>query len=276
MWYGKAPGLDRAADSLRHGNFVGVSRTGGGLAVVGDDPSCKSSTIPSASEPMFASLHMPVFFPGNVQEVLDLGLHAFACSRASGLWVGFKIVTNVADGVGTAAVAPDRVLPTMPTVEWDGRPYEHVPNAEPARAGVARDGAHAARAAQELALAYARENGINRIEGAREAWLGIVAPGKSYYDLMHALRSLGLDGRALDRAGIRILKLGMVWPLEQEMAREFARGLDEVVVAEEKGRSSRRCSRRRSTARPTLRASSASATSGAIRCCRPTSTSMPT
>src|SRR5215212_9485191 len=128
MWYGKAPGLDRAADSLRHGNFVGVSRTGGALAIVGDDPGCKSSTIPSASEALFASLQMPVFFPGNVQEVLDLGLHALACSRASGLWSGFKIVTSVADALGTAAVARDRVMPVMPTVEWNGKPYEHVPN----------------------------------------------------------------------------------------------------------------------------------------------------
>ena len=106
MWYGKAPGLDRAADSLRHGNFVGVSRTGGALAIVGDDPSCKSSTIPSASESLLASLQMPVFFPGNVQEVLDLGLHALACSRASGLWSGFKIVTSVADAVGTPPWSP--------------------------------------------------------------------------------------------------------------------------------------------------------------------------
>ena len=90
MWYGKAPGLDRAADSLRHGNFVGVSRTGGALAVVGDDPSCKSSTIPSASESLLASLHMPVFAPADVQDVLDLGLHAYACSRASGLWCGVQ------------------------------------------------------------------------------------------------------------------------------------------------------------------------------------------
>ena len=104
MWYGKAPGLDRAADALRHGNFVGVSRTGGALAVVGDDPSCKSSTIPSASESLLASLHMPVFAPGDVQDVLDLGLHAYACSRASGLWCGMKIVTSVADASGTAIV----------------------------------------------------------------------------------------------------------------------------------------------------------------------------
>ncbi len=235
MWYGKAPGLDRAGDSLRHGNFVGVSRTGGALAVVGDDPSCKSSTIPSASEPMFASLHMPIFFPGSVQEVLDLGLHAFACSRASGLWVGFKIITNVADAISTAAVAPDRVTPVMPTVEWNGQPYEHVPNASL----LAPDSLEMERTLlgprTELALAYARENGVNRIEGAREAWLGVVVPGKAYYDLMHALRSLGLDGGALDRAGIRILKLGMVSPLEPQIAREFAQGLDEILVAEEKG-----------------------------------------
>jgi indolepyruvate ferredoxin oxidoreductase len=87
----------------------------------------------------------------------------------------------------------------------------------------------------ELALAYARENGVNRIEGAPDAWLGIATAGKSYYDLLHALRNLGLDERALGRAGIRILKLGMVWPLETQIVREFARGLDEVVVVEEKG-----------------------------------------
>src|ERR671910_2245786 len=123
MWYGKAPGLDRAADSLRHGNFVGVPRTGGALAVVGDDPGCKSSTIPSASESLLAGFHMPVFFPGNVQEVLDLGLHALACSRASGLWAGVKIVTNVADAVGTAEVAPDRVAPVLPDLGYEHQPH---------------------------------------------------------------------------------------------------------------------------------------------------------
>jgi indolepyruvate ferredoxin oxidoreductase len=235
MWYGKAPGLDRAADSLRHGNFVGVSRTGGALAVVGDDPSCKSSTIPSASEPMLASLHMPVFFPGSVQEVLDLGLHALACSRASGLWVGFKVVTNVADALSTAVVAPNRIEPVMPTVMWEGKPYEHVPNANllaPASLEMERT---LLGPRTELALAYARENGVNRIEGARDAWLGVVAPGKAYFDLAHALRGLGLDGHALERAGIRVLKLGMVSPLEPEIAREFAAGLEEILVAEEKG-----------------------------------------
>ena len=234
MWYGKAPGLDRAGDSLRHGNFVGVSRTGGALACVGDDPSCKSSTIPSASEAVLESLHMPVFFPGDVQEVIDLGLHALGCSRASGLWSGFKIVTNVADASGTAAVSPERVMPRIPTVEWEGRPYEHRPSANllaPASVEMERT---MLGPRSELALAYARENGVNRIEGAHDAWLGVVAAGKSYFDLRQALADMGLDDRALERAGVRILKLGMVWPLEPEIVRSFARGLDEILVIEEK------------------------------------------
>ena len=230
MWYGKAPGLDRAGDSLRHGNFVGVSRTGGGLAVVGDDPSCKSSTIPSASEATLAALHMPVFYPGSVQDVHDLGLHAYSCSRASGLWSSFKIVTSVADALGTIDVSPDRVAPRLPDLGYEHHPSAHLlaPRSldmERTLLGVRTD----------LALAYARENEVNRIEGARDAWLGIATAGKSYYDLMHALRDLGLGERELERAGVRILKLGMIWPLEQGIVRELARGLDEILVVEEKG-----------------------------------------
>ncbi len=235
LWYGKAPGLDRAADSLRHGNFVGVARTGGAIAVVGDDPASKSSTLPSASESLLAGLHMPVFFPADVQDVLDLGLHAWACSRASGLWSSMKIVTSVADALGTADVAPGRVTPVLPEIEWRGRPYSHVPNGN-LLAPASLEMEETLRGIRtDLALAYARENGVNRIAGAGDAWLGIVAAGKPYYDLLHALRGLGLDGRALEHAGIRLLKLGMIWPLEPTVVREFAHGLDEILVAEEKG-----------------------------------------
>ncbi|MEX2193984.1 MAG: indolepyruvate ferredoxin oxidoreductase family protein [Thermoleophilaceae bacterium] len=229
MWYGKAPGLDRAMDSLRHGNFVGVSRSGGALALVGDDPSCKSSTIPSASEALLQSLHMPVFFPGDVQEVLDLGLHAFACSRASGLWAGMKIVTNVADAAGTAEVSPGRVSPLLPDTG-----YEHVPDAHLLAPASLRMEETMLGSRTELAVAYARDNDVNRIEGARDAWLGIVAAGKSYHDLRQAFTDLGLGARELDRAGVRILRLGMIWPLEPQIVQRFASGLDEVLVVEEK------------------------------------------
>jgi indolepyruvate ferredoxin oxidoreductase len=230
LWYGKAPGLDRSVDALRHGNFVGVGPNGAALAVVGDDPGCKSSTLPSASESVLRDLQMPVFYPGGVQEVLDLGRHALACSRASGLWCGLKIVTDVADAIGTAEVAPDRIVPRMP----DGG-YEHVPNGHllaPASLEMERS---LLGPRTELARAYARANDVNRIEGARAgAWLGIASAGKPYADLRQALADLGLGDAELERAGVRLLRLGMPWPVEPEISREFAHGLEEILVVEEK------------------------------------------
>ncbi|KKM05580.1 hypothetical protein LCGC14_1752630, partial [marine sediment metagenome] len=125
MWHGKSPGVDRAGDAFKHANHAGVGKNGGVLVLGGDDPSAKSSSLPNRSEIAFYDAMMPTIYPGNVQEILDLGLHGFMASRTSGLWVGMKIVTDVADGAGTAEVSPDRIAPVIPAVELDGRPYEH-------------------------------------------------------------------------------------------------------------------------------------------------------
>jgi indolepyruvate ferredoxin oxidoreductase len=235
VWYGKNPGLDRAMDAMRHGNFAGTSPTGGVLALVGDDPSCKSSTLPSAGEATLASLHMPTVFPGTLQEVLDLGLHAIACSRASGLWSAMKVVTNIADAAGTAQVWPERVVPVMPQVEWEGRPYRHTPSGNllaPASLELERT---LFGVRLEIARQYAQLNQLNPISlPTRDAWIGIVAAGKVYYELLQALRDLGLDHRELERAGVRLMKIGMLYPHDAQGFRDFARGLEEVVVVEEK------------------------------------------
>jgi len=234
-WYGKAPGVDRASDAIRHANVAGTSQYGGVLALAGDDPASKSSTLPSASEPLLAAMHVPVLFPGDVQETLDLARHGYEMSRATGLWAGFKVVTNVADGAGTAQVGPDRVQPVVPTIEWRGRPYRHTPSAK-LLAPVSLDlEASIFEARLPLALEYARLNGLNRITlPTKDAWLGIVAAGKTFHDLRQAFSDLGLSDRALMQAGVRLLQLGMVWPLEPTIIREFAHGLDEVLVVEEK------------------------------------------
>ncbi|WP_228431024.1 indolepyruvate ferredoxin oxidoreductase family protein [Baekduia soli] len=235
VWYGKNPGLDRASDALRHANFAGTDPHGGALALVGDDPSCKSSTLPSAAEATLAALHMPTFFPGTLQEVLDLGLHAIACSRASGLWSALKVVTNIADAAGTVQVWPQRVGPVIPEVQWQGAPYRHTPNGN-LLAPVSMDLERSLFGVRlEIARRYAALNQLNPVAvPTRDAWLGIVAAGKVYYELVQALRELGLDQRALDRAGIRLMKVGMLYPHDREAFRAFARGLDEVLVVEEK------------------------------------------
>ena len=235
LWYGKNPGLDRAADAIRHANMCGVGPTSGAVALVGDDPSCKSSTMPSAAEQMLASLLLPTLWPGNVQEVLDLGRHAVALSRASGLWTGFKIVTNVADAAGTAEVAPGRVVPVVPEVLRNGRPYVHRPNP----VMLAPDSLISERnlfdVRLEIARAYSRANALNRVTvDGPGAWLGIAAAGKTYADLVQAFADLGLDDLGLKAAGIRVLKIGMVWPLEGETVREWADGLEGLLVVEDK------------------------------------------
>ena len=235
VWYGKNPGLDRAMDALRHANFAGTHPAGGALALVGDDPSCKSSTLPSAAEATLASLHVPTFFPGTLQEVLDFGLHAIACSRASGLWSALKIITNVADAAGTAQVWPERVAPVMPTVEWEGKPYRHQPNGN-LLAPVSLELERTLFGPRlELARQYAQLNQLNPVTlPTRDAWLGVVASGKVFYELMQGLADLGLGQRDLERAGIRLMKVGMLFPHDREAFRGFARGLEEILVVEEK------------------------------------------
>ncbi len=235
MWYGKAPGVDRTGDVFKHANYAGVGRNGGVLALAGDDPLSKSSTLPSHSEVALYDALMPTIFPGNVQEILDLGQHGFMLSRISGLWVGVKIVTNVADEAGTADVAPDRVQPVIPTVELDGKPFQHHINVNliPPFGLDMEHTLHYARL--ELARRYAWENKLNRIVAPNpQAWLGIVTAGKTYYDVRQALTELGLDAAALQRCGIRILKMGLLFPMEPRIIREFGRGLQEILVIEEK------------------------------------------
>ena len=235
MWYGKGPGVDRSGDIFKHANLAGVGKNGGVLALAGDDPACKSSTIPSQSEPAFWAAGIPVLYPGSVQEVLDLGLHGYALSRFSGLWVGMKCATDVCDEAGTAEVSPGRIAPLSPAFEVAGRPF--TPAFDPRLFAPFSLEMEATLYSSRLEAArrYAAANGINRIvargEGDR---IGIVAAGKTWFDLRQALRDLGLDGDALRAAGVRLLKIGMPFPLETGIVRQFAEGLEEIVVVEEK------------------------------------------
>ncbi|MBP0594270.1 indolepyruvate ferredoxin oxidoreductase family protein [Paraburkholderia sp. LEh10] len=236
MWYGKAPGVDRSGDALKHANYTGIGKNGGVLAVVGDDPSCKSSSLASQSEPMLFHVGMPSLYPGTVQEILDLGLHGYQMSRLSGLWVGLKIVTNVADGSGAADVSADRLNFVTPDMTFDGKPFAPRMNlGMNVRAEALEMEQSLYTRRLEVAKRYARENKLNNVVFQNpDAWLGIITAGKTYNDLQQAFLEMGLDDEALRRHGIRILKMGMLFPMEASVVREFAKGLEEIFVIEEK------------------------------------------
>jgi indolepyruvate ferredoxin oxidoreductase len=236
MWYGKAPGVDRSGDALKHANYTGIGKNGGVLAIAGDDPSCKSSSLCSQSEPMLFHLGIPSLYPADVQDILDFGLHGYQMSRLAGVWVGMKIVTNVADGSGSAEVAPDRLNFITPDMTFDGIPF--TPNMNlgmnvRAEALEMEQSLYTRR--HEVVKRYVAANNINRVMLRNDdAWLGIITAGKTYHDVKQAFFELGLNDDDLRRLGVRILKMGMLFPMEPSIVRDFARGLEEVFVIEEK------------------------------------------
>ncbi|TDC65013.1 indolepyruvate ferredoxin oxidoreductase family protein [Actinomadura sp. GC306] len=235
-WYGKAPGLDRSGDALRHANAMGAGPNGGAVVFCGDDPASKSSTLASDSQYAFEDACVPVLFPGDQQDALDLGVHAFRLSRYCGAWAGLKIVTAVADGVGAVDLDPARHAPAEPDgVVIDGRPWRHRPLATIGPHAVPGQEALVVEHRLRAARAYARRNALDRVAGAGPgARLGVVCAGKTYFDVVQALADLGVRLAEPGGAGVRVLKLGMTFPLVEETVLEFAGSVDELVVIEEK------------------------------------------
>jgi indolepyruvate ferredoxin oxidoreductase len=236
MWYGKAPGVDRSGDAFRHANLHGAGTNGGVVCAVGDDPQSKSSTLPSASEVALYDAGMPVLAPGTVQEVLDLGRHAYELSRYTGCWTGLKIVTSVADGFGSVDVAPGRIIPVLPELSFGGEPWRHVQRPTFFLPHTIELEAELYERRHAAARAYAAANGLNAVEvDPPDAWLTILSAGRTYREVRQALADLGLaSDAALCAAGIRLVRLGMIYPLEPGIARAAARGLEEILVVEEK------------------------------------------
>jgi len=230
IWYGKGPGVDRCSDVFKHANMAGTTAWGGVLAVAGDDHIAKSSTAAHQSDHIFKACGLPVFFPASVQDVLDLGVHAIALSRFAGVWSGMKTIQEIVESSATADINADRVKIVLPEFEMPpGGVHIRWPDAALDQEARLFDYKWYA------ALAYIRANRLNHnvIEGPNDRY-GIMASGKAYNDTRQALVDLGLDTETCQRLGIRVHKVAVVWPLEAQSTREFAKGLKEILVVEEK------------------------------------------
>ncbi|MBW8756256.1 MAG: indolepyruvate ferredoxin oxidoreductase family protein [Burkholderiales bacterium] len=231
LWYGKGPGVDRTADVFKHANMAGTSAHGGVIAIAGDDHVSKSSTAAHQSDHIFKACGIPVFFPSSVQDILDMGLHAFAMSRFSGVWTSMKTIQEVVESSATVDVDPHRVNIVLPGdfvmppggvhIRWPDPPLEQE--------------ARLMDFKWYAALAYVRANKLNHnVVATPDDRFGLIASGKAYNDLRQALADLGLDDDTCRSLGIRIHKVNVVWPLEATITRDFAQGLKEILVVEEK------------------------------------------
>lgn len=231
MWYGKGPGVDRSMDVIKHANAFGTSKYGGVLAVAGDDHACKSSTLPHQSEHMFIGASVPVLNPANVQDLLDLGIYGWEMSRFSGCWVALKAITENIDSAISVEIDPARIKTVMPenfeqpelglNARWPAKPLEQELILNKYRIYAARQ--------------FALVNNLNRIViDSPNPRLGIITTGKAFLDVLQALEDLGIDENQAAKIGLRVFKLGMSWPLEPVATHEFAKGLEEILVVEEK------------------------------------------
>ncbi|MET0518580.1 MAG: indolepyruvate ferredoxin oxidoreductase family protein [Burkholderiaceae bacterium] len=230
MWYGKGPGVDRSGDALKHGNVYGSSSQGGVLVVCGDDHGCVSSSTPHQSDLALQAWSMPLVHPANVAEYLEFGLYGWALSRFSGAWVGFKAISEVVESGMTVD------LDSVP-LGFD-QPVDHQPATDLHIRAVDLPSLELeSRLEHKLAAvrAFSKLNSIDKhIVASPQATLGIVTVGKAHYDFMEVLRRLDLDPNALAAAGVRVYKVGLVYPLESTRMAEFAQGLTDMLVIEEK------------------------------------------
>ncbi|QBR71232.1 indolepyruvate ferredoxin oxidoreductase [Beijerinckiaceae bacterium] len=232
LWYGKGPGVDRSGDVLRHANLAGTSKYGGVLALMGDDHTAESSTTAHQSEFTFVDVMMPILSPAGVQEIVDYGLYGLAMSRFTGTWVGLKCLKDTVESTGSIDVSLDRVTPVVPT--GFGMPPGGL-NIR-ARDNVLEQEKRLQNYKRDAILAWLRANRLNKIitSGGPNAKIGVITAGKSYLDVRQAMDDLGIDEIAANRLGLRLMKIACTWPIEPSGLREFARGLELIIVVEEK------------------------------------------
>jgi len=229
VWYGKGPGVDRAGDALKHGNAYGSSPHGGVLVVAGDDHGCVSSSMPHQSDVAFLTFVMPHLNPANVAEYLEFGLYGLALSRFSGMWVGFKAISETVESAMSVELPP---YPQFRVPDFEA-PADGLHYRWPDLPGLQIE--ERLEAKKAATLAFAAANPIDKkVFDIPKARFGIVTTGKAHLDLMEALRILGIDRQEAERIGLDVYKVGMVWPLEPQGALDFVQGKHEVLVIEEK------------------------------------------
>src|SRR5260221_7213768 len=232
MWYGKGPGVDRSGDVFRHANFAGTSKNGGVLALMGDDHTAESSTTAHQSEFHFVDVMMPILNPAGVQEIIDYALYGWAMSRFTGTWTALKCMHETVESSGVVDGNPDRVKILtssdfqMPEGGLNIRLVDTILGQDARLHDFKRD----------AMLAFVRANKLNRniTSGGRNPKIGIITTGKAYLDVRQAFDELGIDEDKCNDLGLRLFKVGCVWPIPRQELAEFAQGLDLIIVVEEK------------------------------------------
>jgi indolepyruvate ferredoxin oxidoreductase len=227
----KSVGVHVAADALALGNLAGANPDGGAIVVYGDDPWSDSTQVPADSRYLSKHLFIPVIEPSNAQEVKDFVELSFKLSAASELFSGYVLTNNLADGGGTVQCRPNQ-FPQVNTINKMDLETASIPLNKrvllPPKTwwqeeNLADRFARAKTAARQLGL-----NVIEHPVADGRAPLGFVAAGLGHDYLRQALADLGCEG------DFPICKLGMSYPVDEQIIGELAEQCRRIFVIEER------------------------------------------
>ncbi len=230
LWYGKGPGVDRSGDALRHANLAGTSKLGGVVMVMGDDHTGESSTTLHQSDYGLIDSMIPIFSPSGVQEIIDYSIYGWSLSRYAGVWAGLKCIKDTVEVKEIVNISPANILIHEDTnekfsgkfcIKLNDTPYEQEERIHNQKLPAVKY--------------FVRKNKIDKeLFKNQKSTIGIVSAGKNWLDLMSSLAMLGLDENRCKELGITCYKVGVIWPLEDQNFKIWAKNLKTIIIVEEK------------------------------------------
>ena len=207
----KHVGLNVAADPLFTIAYTGVNA---GLIIgVADDPGMHSSQNEQDSRHYAKAAKVPMLEPSDSAEALEFAKLAYEISERFDTPVLLKMCTRVSHSQSIVDTG-DRVLPQLKPYEKNVAKNVMMPGNAIRRHPIVE------QRTRDL-IAYAESAPVNRVEMG-DTKLGIITSSTSY---QYAKEVFG------DQASI--LKLGMIYPLPEQLILDFASKVDRLVVIEE-------------------------------------------
>lgn len=207
----KHVGLNVAADPLFTMSYTGVNA---GLVIgVADDPGMHSSQNEQDSRHHAIASKIPMLEPSDADEAREFAKIAFEISEKFDTPVLYKMCTRVAHSQSITDTE-DRQLPEHKSYEKNISKYVMAP------ANAIRRHPFVEQRMKDIEK-WSETSGINKIEKA-DSKVGIITSSTSYQYVKEVLGD-----------SVNILKLGMVNPLPANMIKDFASGLEKLIVVEE-------------------------------------------
>ena len=206
----KHVGVNVAADPLYTFVYTGVN---GGLVIVSaDDPGMHSSQNEQDNRGYGRFAKLPVIEPSDSQEALDFTRLAYEISEEYDTPVMLRITTRLAHSQTLVEEGKPKQV-ELKEYKKDAPKYVMLP-------GFARGRHVEVEKRLEGLKEYSNNTEINRIEWGKRR-LGVITSGVCYQYVREVMPD------------ISVLKLGMVNPLPDKLIREFAEGVERVVIVEE-------------------------------------------